>query len=180
MEPVRCWPLDDFPMEPENDSIVSGVSRTNVKHTYYKEGRHLCRPLVHTQRKEEPQMIREDWVYRRGDIYYADLTQYLGSEQGGIRPVVVIQNNRGNYHAPTLIVATVTSRADKKLNQPTHFLIRKNAALKKPSVVQLEQLFTIDKQRVQRYLGKLTDRELFFINRALAISLSLTALNTRK
>lgn len=175
MEPVRCWPLDDFPMEPENGSIVSGVSRTNMKHTYSKEGRHSCRPLVHTQRKEEPQMIKEDWVYRRGDIYYADLIQYLGSEQEGIRPVVVIQNNRGNYHAPTLIVATVTSRADKKLNQPTHFLIRKNAALKKPSVVQLEQLFTIDKQRVQRYLGKLTEKEMFFVARSLAISLSLPA-----
>lgn len=118
-------------------------------------------------------MIEENWVYRRGDIYYADLTQYLGSEQGGIRPVVVIQNNRGNYHAPTLIVATVTSRADKKLNQPTHFLIKKNKALTKPSVVQLEQVFTIDKQRVQRYLGKLTDKELVGIERALLVSLNL-------
>lgn len=118
-------------------------------------------------------MIKENWVYRRGDIYYADLTQYLGSEQGGIRPVVVIQNNRGNFHAPTLIVATVTSRADKKLGQPTHFLIKKNRALTKPSVVQLEQLFTIDKQRVQRYLGKLSDKEIIGIERALLISLNL-------
>ena len=120
-------------------------------------------------------MPKENWVYRRGDIYYADLTQYLGSEQGGIRPVVVIQNNRGNFHAPTLIVATITSRADKKLSQPTHFLIRKNAALTKPSVVQLEQLFTMDKQRVQRYLGKLTEKELDLVDRALSISLSLPA-----
>ena len=122
-------------------------------------------------------MIREDWVYRRGDIYYADLTQCLGSEQGGIRPVVVIQNNRGNYHAPTLIVATVTSRADKKLSQPTHILIGKNKAFMKPSVVQLEQLFTIDKQRVQRYLGKMAEKQVAAIDGALMISLSLT---TRK
>ena len=118
-------------------------------------------------------MIKENWVYRRGDIYYADLSQYLGSEQGGIRPVVVIQNNMGNYYAPTLIVATVTSQADKKLSQPTHFLIRKNNALTKPSVVQLEQLFTIDKQRIQRYLGKLTEKELVFVDKALSVSLSL-------
>lgn len=125
-------------------------------------------------------MIKENWVYRRGDIYYADLTQYLGSEQGGIRPVVVIQNNRGNFHAPTLIVATVTSRADKKLGQPTHFLIKKNRALTKPSVVQLEQLFTIDKQRVQRYLGKLSDKEMIFVDKALTISLSLSIPRTAR
>ena len=124
-------------------------------------------------------MIRENWVYRRGDIYYADLTQYLGSEQGGIRPVVVIQNNRGNYHAPTLIVATVTSRADKKLSQPTHFLIKKNSAFTKTSVVQLEQLFTIDKQRVQRYLGKLSSKEQIEIDKALNISLALGAGRTK-
>ncbi len=124
-------------------------------------------------------MLKENWVYRRGDIYYADLTQYLGSEQGGIRPVVVIQNNRGNFHAPTLIVATVTSRSDKKLSQPTHFLIRKNAALAKPSVVQLEQIFTIDKQRVQRYLGKLTAREQQGIDKALFTSLALKTIKTK-
>ena len=144
-----------------------------MKLTYCKEGRHHAALWYIPNERGEPQMIKENWVYRRGDIYYADLTQYLGSEQGGIRPVVVIQNNRGNYYAPTLIVATVTSRADKKPGQPTHFLIRKNTALTKPSVVQLEQLFTIDKQRVQRYLGKLTGKELFFVDRALAISLSL-------
>ncbi len=81
--------------------------------------------------------MRENWVYRRGDIYYADLTQYLGSEQGGSRPVVVLQNNIGNFHAPTLIVSTVTSRADKKLDQPTHYFISRNSAFTKPSIVQL-------------------------------------------
>ena len=124
-------------------------------------------------------MIREDWVYRRGDIYYADLSQYFGSEQGGIRPVVIIQNNRGNYYAPTLIVATVTSRADNKLGQPTQIIIGKNKAFMKPSVVQLEQLFTIDKQRVQRYLGKMAEKEVAAIDGALMISLSLTARRKR-
>lgn len=124
--------------------------------------------------------MRENWVYRRGDIYYADLTQYLGSEQGGSRPVVVLQNNIGNFHAPTLIVSTVTSRADKKLDQPTHYLISRNSAFTKPSIVQLEQLFTIDKQRVQRYLGKLTQKELRFVDNALTISLSLPVLKTSR
>ena len=78
---------------------------------------------------------------------------HIGSEQGGTRPVVVLQNDIGNRYAPTLIVATVTSRTEKKRYQPTHVLIAHNTAFEKPSVVQLEQIFTIDKSRVQRFLG---------------------------
>lgn len=124
--------------------------------------------------------MKEDWVYRRGDIYFADLSQYLGSEQGGTRPVVVIQNNTGNFYAPTLIVATVTSRSDKKLTQPTHYLIRRNEAFTKPSVVQLEQLFTIDKQRVLQYLGKTTRTEMMGIEKAMIRSLSLGTYNCKQ
>ena len=79
---------------------------------------------------------------------------HIGSEQGGTRPVVVLQNNVGNRYAPTLIVATVTSRTEKKKYQPTHVLIAHNTAFEKPSVVQLEQIFTIDKSRIQRFLGQ--------------------------
>ena len=68
-------------------------------------------------------MMKEDWVYRRGDIYFADLDPVVGSEQGGTRPVIVIQNDTGNKHSPTLIVATVTTRIRKKENMPTHLLI---------------------------------------------------------
>lgn len=75
----------------------------------------------------------KNWEYRRGDIYLADLSPFCGSEQGGVRPVVVIQNNTGNRHAPTLVVATVTARTRKKTKQPTHFLIRDNPALSRPS-----------------------------------------------
>ena len=133
------------------------------------------RPFGTYTMKGGMERMRENWVYRRGDIYYADLTQYLGSEQGGSSPVIVIQNNTGNFHAPTLIVSTVTSRADKKLDQPTHYLLSGNSAFTKPSVAQLEQIFTIDKQRVQRYLGKLTQKELCFVEKALTVSLSLPA-----
>lgn len=68
-------------------------------------------------------MMKENWVYCRGDIYCANLDPVVGSEQGGIRPVIVIQNDTGNKHAPTLIVATVTTRIHKKANMPTHFVI---------------------------------------------------------
>ena len=84
-------------------------------------------------------IIPKDWKYLRGDIYYADMDPHIGSEQGGSRPVVVLQNDIGNRYAPTLIVATVTSRTEKKRYQPTHVLIAHNTAFEKPSVVQLEQ-----------------------------------------
>lgn len=93
-------------------------------------------------------MMKENWVYCRGDIYCAKLDPVVGSEQGGIRPVIVIQNDTGNKHAPTLIVATVTTRIHKKANMPTHFVIYDNPAFKEASVVQLEQIRTIDKSRI--------------------------------
>ena len=88
----------------------------------------------------------KDWKYLRGDIYYADMEPHIGSEQGGTRPVVVLQNDIGNRYAPTLIVATVTSRTEKKRYQPTHVLIAHNTAFEKPSVVQLEQ--NLHQQRI--------------------------------
>lgn len=121
--------------------------------------------------------MNKDWEYRRGDIYLADLSPICGSEQGGVRPVVVIQNNTGNRHAPTLIVAVVTAKTRKKAKQPTHYLIRNNPALSKPSMVLLEQIRTIDKQRIVRYLGKATRREMFGISRALLVSLALNTLS---
>lgn len=116
---------------------------------------------------------KENWVYRRGDIYSANLDPVIGSEQGGIRPVVVIQNNTGNRHSTTLIVATVTTKIHKKTNMPTHFVIHDNPAFKEASVVQLEQLRTIDKKRIEEYLGQVTFAEMKQIERALAISLAL-------
>lgn len=117
--------------------------------------------------------MKRNWVYRRGDIYMADLSNSLGSEQGGIRPVVVIQNNTGNFHSPTLIVAMVTTKIKKKTKQPTHYLLKDNPALTHSSVVLLEQVRTIDKQRIERYLGKATQKEMYGINKALRISLAL-------
>lgn len=121
-------------------------------------------------------MLNKDWVYRRGDIYYVDLNPVIGSEQGGSRPVVVIQNNSGNRHAPTLIVAMITSRTSKNGQLPTHYLLKENPALDEPSVVLLEQLRTIDKRRVREYLGRTSKREMLAIDKALVKSLSLNYL----
>ena len=108
----------------------------------------------------------------RGDIYYADLNPVCGSEQGGKRPVVVIQNDMGNTHAPTLIVATITTKADKR-KFPTHYLVKENAAFDEPSTIMLEQLRTIDKNRVLGYLGKIPPKEMLNVDKALMLSLAL-------
>ena len=115
--------------------------------------------------------MRKYWVYRRGDLYLADLSPVTGSEQGGVRPVLVIQNNIGNFYAPTLIVAMITTK--KKALQPTHYLLRNNPALSRSSVVLLEQLRTIDKHRIERYLGKIDQTEMQKIDSALLASLGL-------
>ena len=104
--------------------------------------------------------MKQNWKYRRGDLYMADLSPVCGSEQGGVRPVIVIQNNTGNQYSPTLIVAAVTAQKAKKAGQPTHYLLRNNPALPRSSVVLLEQLRTIDKHRIQRYLGKIDQAEM--------------------
>ena len=110
--------------------------------------------------------VTKNFGFRRGEIYFADLDPHYGSEQGGKRPVIVIQNNTGNKFAPTVIVAAVTSKVSKKPNQPTHVLIEQNPAFSRPSVVLLEQIFTIDKERIQRLLGQTTPDEMYQINEA--------------
>ena len=117
--------------------------------------------------------VTKDFGFHRGEIYYADLDPHYGSEQGGKRPVIVIQNNTGNKFAPTVIVAAVTSKVTKKPNQPTHVLIDRNPAFSRPSMVLLEQIFTIDKERIQRLLGQTTPDEMYQINEALMNSLDL-------
>lgn len=118
-------------------------------------------------------MLSENWNYSRGDIYYADMEPHFGSEQGGKRPVVVIQNDTGNKHSPTLIIATLTSQIEKKRDLPTHVLLDHTPGLKVPSVVQLEQIFTIDKRRIQGYTGQLNKKEMGLVEKALKISLGL-------
>lgn len=116
--------------------------------------------------------LHEGWHYRRGDIYLVDLDPAVGSEQGGVRPVLVIQNNIGNHYSPTLIVAVFTSQM-KKLSQPTHMLVEKHPALEVPSVLMFEQIDTIDKKRILGYLGHLNPGDMRIADRYIKSSLAL-------
>lgn len=110
---------------------------------------------------------------RRGDIYYADLRPVVGSEQGGIRPVLIVQNDMGNRHSPTVIIAAITSRMNKA-KLPTHIEINSSLYdMDKDSVVLLEQLRTIDKKRLRDKVCHLEGEVMRRINRALMISLEL-------
>ena len=117
--------------------------------------------------------MKENWNYRRGDIYLVDLGTNVGSEQGGCRPVLLLQNDVGNHFSPTLIVAPISSRYWKKLKQPTHSLIEGIKNLSSPSVVLTEQLLTIDKVRVMKFIGKVPEEQMQSINKAVKISLGL-------
>lgn len=109
----------------------------------------------------------------RGEIYYADLSPVVGSEQGGMRPVLIIQNNTGNKYSPTVIVAAITSQSLK--NQiPTHIgLSTDECGLPKDSTVLLEQVRTLDKSRLKEKVGKLPSRKMKEIDNALAISFGM-------
>lgn len=112
-------------------------------------------------------------VIRRGDIYYADLRPVIGSEQGGVRPVLVIQNDIGNKHSPTVICAAITSKMNKA-KLPTHVeLNTRRCAMVKDSVILLEQLRTIDKQRLKEKICHIDGELLREVDRALKVSLEL-------
>ena len=113
-------------------------------------------------------------VIKRGDIFYADLRPVVGSEQGGIRPVLIIQNNVGNRHSPTVICAAITSKMNKA-KLPTHIEINAELyGIEKDSVILLEQLRTIYKRRLKDKVCHLDDAMLDKVNHALEISLELT------
>lgn len=111
--------------------------------------------------------------FHRGDIFYADLNPYVGSEQGGVRPVVVLQNDMGNIFSQTIIVAPATTRTYKKPSQPTHVVLEDVEGLAEVSLFMLEQVRTIDKRRVRYYVGKMTEGQMERINAALRVSLGL-------
>ena len=116
-------------------------------------------------------------LIRRGDIYYADLSPVIGSEQGGVRPVLVVQNDVGNKYSPTVIAAAVTSQINK-VKMPTHIEIKADEyGLAKDSVILLEQVRTIDKKRLKDKIGKLDDELMNRVNEALSISFGLGNLN---
>ena len=110
---------------------------------------------------------------RRGDIYYADLSPVVGSEQGGVRPVLIIQNDVGNKYSPTVIAAAITSKINKA-KMPTHIELSANEyGLNKDSVILLEQIRTIDKRRLREKIGRLDENVMCRVNNALYISFGL-------
>ena len=110
----------------------------------------------------------------RGDIYYADLSPVVGSEQGGMRPVLIVQNDIGNKHSPTVIAAAITSRLDKA-KLPTHIEVGGGTCgLAKDSVVLLEQIRTLDKRRLREKMGHLDETVMAEVNNAIAVSFGLT------
>ena len=113
-------------------------------------------------------------VVKRGDIFYADLSPVVGSEQGGTRPVLVVQNDVGNKFSPTVIVAAITSQINKA-KMPTHIEISANDfGLAKDSVILLEQIRTIDKRRLKEKIGRLNDELLANVDEALGISFGIS------
>ena len=112
----------------------------------------------------------------RGDIFYASLSHGIGSEQRGYRPGLIIQNNIGNKFSPTVIVAVITGKVHYKVRLPTHCLLNLSPALSMPSMVLLEQIITIDKRRLKKYVGRINEEETTFINKALSVSLGLEGL----
>ena len=112
-------------------------------------------------------------VVKRGDIYYADLSPVVGSEQGGVRPVLIIQNDIGNKYSPTVIATAITSQINKA-KMPTHIELDANEyGLSKDSVVLAEQIRTIDKKRLKEKIGHLDERLMTRVNEALEISFGL-------
>lgn len=111
-------------------------------------------------------------IVHRGDIYYADLSPVVGSEQGGLRPVLIVQNDIGNRHSPTVIAAAITSKQDKA-RLPTHISVGADCGLSRDSVVLLEQIRTLDKRRLREKMGQLDQGAMNAVNSALSVSFGL-------
>ena len=115
---------------------------------------------------------------KRGEIYYADLSPVVGSEQGGMRPGLIVQNDTGNRHSPTVIAAAITSRLDKA-RLPTHILVgARSVGLNRDSIILLEQIRTLDKSRLKERMGRLDDATMSAVDTALAVSFGLADRNS--
>ena len=114
--------------------------------------------------------MTEEFYIKRGELYYADLSPVVGSEQGGVRPVLEVQNDVGNKYSPTVIAAAVTSRINKA-KLPTHIELPSAYGLAKDSVILLEQIRTLDKRRLKERIGELPPEAMTKVNRAILISL---------
>ena len=115
-----------------------------------------------------------DRTIKRGDIFYVELNPVVGSEQGGTRPVLIISNDIGNSHSPTVIIAAITGRTQTKAKLPTHTEVKDVEGLDRDSIILLEQIRTIDKQRLKNHMGTMPNNIMARVDKALAISLAMT------
>ena len=116
-------------------------------------------------------------MIKRGELYYADLSPVVGSEQGGVRPVLVVQNDVGNKYSPTVIAAAITSKMSKT-KLPTHIDVPgEDAGLAKDSIILLEQIRTLDKKRLKEKMGHLDDATMNSVNNAIEVSFGLSSVN---
>jgi mRNA interferase MazF len=139
---------------------------------------------IHLKRSNKIFQKRKEKVMqmniKRGDIYYADLSPVIGSEQGGLRPVLIVQNDVGNKYSPTVIAAAITSRMSKT-KLPTHIdIMGENAGLAKDSIILLEQIRTIDKKRLKEKMGHLDEATMTNVNNAIQVSFGLMGEITRE
>lgn len=178
MEPMRSRPLDDSPSwRWRGCRGQMGRSESSAPYIVpmYRHHENKYTGGNWPQKGFGESLMKKEWNYRRGDLYMADLNPYQGSEQGGVRPVLVVQNDVGNAYGPTLIVAPLTTRVGKKVHLPTHCRIQPRHGVPEVSMVLLEQLRTIDKSRVCHYLGRATQEEMEQVDRALQVSLGMGA-----
>ena len=138
--------------------LIQGRTRTATKYIYYGK------EFVRFSKRGIAMNVK------RGELYYADLSPVVGSEQGGIRPVLVVQNDIGNKYSPTIIAAAVTSKINKA-KLPTHIELPSAYGLAKDSVILLEQIRTLDKRRLKERIGELPPATMLRVNRAILISL---------
>lgn len=113
-----------------------------------------------------------NWNCLRGEIYYIDFGENMGSEESGIRPALVIQNDKGNKYSNTIIVASITTKIDKR-HIPTHYKLNHRCGIKKDSLILLEQIRAVDKKRITKYICKLSDKQMTEIDKLIHISLGL-------
>ncbi len=164
----QAWPNAVFGLRPRLFFLLIPCDEPLNKHTAHCQGG--AAGGVHIAKGG--QLLIQNWKFQRGDIFFTRFDNAIGSEQSGNRPAVVLQNDVGNFYSPTLIVATLTSKAAKKYTQPTHCLLV-SEFLSVPSIVQAEQIFTVDKSRVLKFLGHLTPEEMSRVDDAVRASLAL-------
>lgn len=157
--------------------IVEEAKSTISKESKFNNGKHPIKnfpkhKVTHNQKKNYQPKKQHSMVVKRGDVFFADMGQGSGSEQEGVRPVVILQNDVGNRFSSTVIVACITSQI-AKANLPTHVEVGVEHGLKKQSVVLLEQIRTIDKQRLTDKITKFDDDVMQEIDKAMMISLGL-------